>query len=194
LGRIFARRTPEEKFWRWFLANFNRQRSPNWPLDLKHAIDRYDRTLSWGIEDEGYRGDRCLTFGANGEKQNVEVVQRLVAAAPKLDGWRFQAFGPRQPLEPVTIDEVTLHPEDVYFSVLEDGPGAPLGVCFYVEGLDRSDPRSPQGEATFGMIHAVLGEYDALTKLGRLDFRSLAEVDGRQRPLRELPLLVDGRT
>ncbi|MGV3615239.1 MAG: hypothetical protein ACO1SV_07885 [Fimbriimonas sp.] len=195
LRRIFSRRSPEEAFWRWFVANFDRlDRTPKGPLELKRAVDRYDRDLAWSIEPEGYRGDRCFTFGARGKKAKVEVVLRLVAAAPRLDGWRFQAFRPREPLGPVSVDEVTLQPEDIYFSILEDNAGEGLGVCFFVKGLDRRNPHSPHGEAAFGMIYALLGEYDALTKLGRLDFRSLAEVDGRQRPVRELPSVVDGRS
>jgi hypothetical protein len=194
LGRFFVRRSPEERFWKWFAANSERLiYSNSGPLELKRAIDRYDKALSWGIETDDDDYGKCFTFGANGNPDKIPAVQKLVAAAPEMRRWRVRAFYPPKPLAPASVGEMTLYPEDVYFTILEDIAGEKLGVCFYVKGLDRKDPHSPQGEATFRMLCRALGDFDMMTKLAILDFRSLAEVDGNQRPLRDLPPLIAER-
>lgn len=193
LSRFFVRRSPEERFWNWFVANSERLiDSRSGPLELKRAIDRYDKDLSWGIETDDEYG-KCFTFGAKGNSDKIAVVQKLVAAAPEMRRWRVRAFYPPRSLRPASVGEFTLYPEDVYFSVVEDQPGKKLEVCFFVTGMDRRDPNSPQGEATLQMLYESLGEYDMVTKLAIHDFYSLSEVDGNQRPLRDLPPLIAQR-
>lgn len=193
--RIFLRRTPEEKFWRWFYPNSYRILSTRTgPMEMKRAVNRYDRALIWSIETDPVTEVKCLTFRVRlSMPEKVPVVQRLVAAAPKMDEWRFRAFEPPKPLGPASHGYITLVPEDVYFSACEDPDGVRQGIRLYVTDLDHRDPHSPQGEAAFQMLFDFLGELDAITKLRIVSVHSMAEIDGNQRPLRDLPLLLDGK-
>jgi hypothetical protein len=199
LGRLFSfGKSKEEKFWGWFAANADKLaqvKDGSEPVvkATGRAIDAYNRELAWTVGNG--EGRHLFIISAEGIAANIPIVKRLVDAAPAIPGWQVIAFRPRDPeVERVQVNNITVALDDVFFSEIDDEPDdSHLHLRFFVSGLDANDP-DPHCHGVFLLLDTVIGEYDVMTKLGALDFAPITEVDGRQRPLRDLVALVDARS
>jgi hypothetical protein len=184
--------TPEAAFWSWFTRNADRVatiRNATEPV-ADELADRLasinpDLTFELGTSRRPYE----LIISAGGIKAAFPAVQRLVAAAPPISGWKIVAFRPRSAAGLIIeIGGYRVDPAEVWFEAERDGKK--YGVTLYLPGF-RNDTNGKQ--AGYLLLDGSLGEYDVETKLGFIDFKPLPAdpVLAGLRPLSELPALVD---
>jgi hypothetical protein len=194
LNRLIPK-SPEERFWSWFKSNSDRlfsfeQNQEAIFRELDATLAEVDSELTF--EFGPVRGGRREFFiSAGGNKKAFPVVERLVAAAPELLGWRIVAFIPRRGVDlQLEIGDIQIGPDDVWFRLERDG--AKVGVSLYLEEFD--DPEGPASvQATFLMLDGALGEYDVEIKVGFIERHRLPPNPAQRglRPFHELPDAFD---
>ncbi len=177
-------------FWRWFGKNAGR---------IRAAVDRQDQSVT--IHELGRRIAKAapgvvheigkpdnetveLIFSADGMKAGVPGVLALMERAPRLDRFLFTAFRPRHPGCSLKINDETYTPGELrYVSAADE---AVLHLRIFVPGDHPERARETIG---FLLLDQVLGEYDVMTGLGRIDFVSEAIDEGE--PLTSLAAEFD---
>jgi hypothetical protein len=183
----------QEAFWQWFQAHENELY--DFEIDLERIFDEFGKRLN------RVHPDLCFEFGpktdwrefvisAGGLREAFPAAFSLIAAAPRLERWRFMAFRPRRTsLSSVQIGEVCLEPSDVEFSLLTKGSA--IGIQLFIPGLNENDASLKQ--IGYLMLDEALGEYDVETKVGLIQMLPPeAPRTARRYVLPELPALFDG--
>lgn len=155
--------------------------------DLSERLGRVHRHLTFEF---GPRVDqREFVISAGGIREAFSAVTSLVAAAPKLDRWHITAFRPRRsPLNSVQIGEISVHPDDVEFSLLTKG--SVIGIYLFLPGFREGNVVLNQ--VAYLMLDDALGEYDVETKVGLIKMMPPeAPRTTRRYPFPELPSLFD---
>lgn len=190
---LFGKTDPRKKFWSWFAANADKVRlvkTGQEPIvgPLSAELRRVHKDLVWEM---GGAKDGCLEFtvSAGGISSVIPEVEALVAAAPSIPGWKVSAFKQRHP-EGLSVQTHgrKLGPESVFYVAQKQGEK--LDLWLYIDGLDASNKRDLMG-ACFILLDSQIGEYDAMTRIGKIEFLPLMDADGRQRPLTALAEDVD---
>lgn len=192
LQNVFGGKSSEERFWEWFQRHEREIRSVkngSEPIvsQLATAIKKVHPSL---VFEAGKAQDGVHEFivSADGIRELIPKVESLVAAAPPMDGWRVLAFRQRHHGGAIRMGDRTISPDSIFYEATpNDGK---LDLNLYIEGLDSSN-RKPLIQCCFLLLDAQVGEYDVMTRIGQLDFKPLAEVDGRQKPLTALPEEID---
>jgi hypothetical protein len=187
--------TPEQQFWEWFTANSVRikaldpERDHEHPLiaELERELTRVHPGLTW--ERDVKNGE--LVISADGNRRLFPVVQRLVAAAPSIPGWRIVAFRQRCSTD-ITLQysNYIVRSADVWFRLQADG--MKVGITLFLPH-PREAEKDAIGHAAFLLLDAALGEYDVETKLGFVEWLPVPEQPASRglQPYKELPGAVD---
>lgn len=177
-------------FWRWFAKNAAR---------IRDGVERQDHAViirelggrianaAPGVVHEIGKPDSAtveLIFSADGMRAGVPGVLAITKSAPGIDGFLFTAFRPRHPGFALEIDGQTLSADDLSY-VSRPGDGV-LHLAVFVPGNHAEGPRATRG---FLLLDQVLGEYDVITGLGRIDF--VSEPIKGSRPLAALAAEFD---
>lgn len=197
LNKLFGRKdgTPELEFWKWFESNSDELKgvvdcTENICGELNTRMTRIDEGLvfAFGPAEDGARE---FIVSADGNRKIFPVVQRLVAAAPDIPGWRIIAFRPAAGFGmEMRIGEATLDPDDIlYLAKVEDGF---VNLTLY---LKKDLPDASEEDiswAVFLLLDYGLGEYIVETKIGGVEIQPLphGELSTDLTPLKELPKLV----
>lgn len=119
---IFARTSPEARFWDWFKENHDRFRSVDTSegeelLDLFEThLHEYDAELSFEISEPLDDGSNELIISAEGVCAHFPKVEALVSAAPALSKWKVIAFRPAQGFDfTYEHDDLKLDPGQLWF-------------------------------------------------------------------------------
>ena len=180
-------------FWDWFRAH----------AAEVATIARGDEKIADRLAAELHKIDSRLTFevgvrntpkelivSADGIRDAFPAVQRLVAAAPPVAGWRVIAFRPRKAgMSIQTGDGRKLGVDDIAFEVLGKHADT-IDVRFFVPGIGGADDAAAK-QIGYLMLDAELGEYDVETRLAGIDWKPSAARPAAARPLHELPAVVD---
>ena len=184
--------SPQEEFWSWFkknenmLLNFEAERERVFDkLSVQLAKVDPDLTFEFGPPEER----REFVISAGGLKRAFPAVIALADAAPKLAAWRFTAFRPRRSADcTIKIGKRSVAPEDVQFTLLDDGEKA--GLYLFLPGFRDGD--STLGQIGYLFLDGVLGEFDVEMRLGLIKMLPPEAVtQGDRYPLTELPELFD---
>lgn len=156
-----------DDFWAWLEADHAMFGEPGQSGEaherLAYWLGRVDRGLSYELEARGKR--RELTVSGDGRLGSVLVADRLVAAAPSIRHWKFRALRRRQrPLEPETVDGITLDPATTFFDMYRDG--AQVGVVLYVPEVDP-DRLDTLRVAARRLMSQAIGERNVAVEIGR---------------------------
>lgn len=183
-------------FWPWFAANEARLASAL-SADPVNVMDEIQRHLS--AQEPGLIAElqvmpepgrpHGLIISAGGNAALFPKVKALVARAPTLGRFEVITFRPRRDPElELTVDGRAYSAAD--FSFRETGRRAgKLDLELAIRGLTPEN-HDALVRAAFVLLDAAVGEYDAETKLGDIDFTPAAEPSAH-RPLPELAALVD---
>jgi hypothetical protein len=107
--------SPEEEFWRWFLANDTRLF--DFESDRERVFDELQArlhkvkaglTFEFGPKENGARD---FVISADGIKDVFPSVVLLANAAPSLPRWKIIKFRPRRGLGPISLNGLRLSPE-----------------------------------------------------------------------------------
>lgn len=146
----------------------------------------YDDNLSYELGHDGERFD--LVISAGGIRSNISSVLTLVKAMPQIDGWKVTAFRP--PLDrpedvSLKIDGMTVTTDIARFALAAAYENKcdillVLKAGSLPNGMDLRIPG-------FHFLDMVLGEYDVMTRLGNIEFRTYDETQEDQfSPMRQL--------
>jgi hypothetical protein len=183
--------SPEETFWKWFAAH----------ADAVGKIKRADEPVADQLAKALHQVDDKLTFelgigmkpheliiSADGILQVFPAVQKLVAAAPKVPGWKIIAFRPRKQMSEVELGDGTkLRAADMLVETHD--AGGKLDVVIHVSGHAADTALK---SAVYLLLDSALGEFDTETYVAGIDIVATAPPK-TARPLSELARLVDGK-
>lgn len=195
LMSIFAK-DRNQQFWNWFSANadsyfnFENDQERLFGELSKHLskVSPYATFLFSPIEN----GKREFILSPDGIRAGAQVIKDLVAAAPKFDTWNIVAFRPRIALEQVSFEGINLARSDVKYEYAFQENNL-IKLELYVPGYEESQKEAYMG-AAFLLLDAVIGEYDVITKIGVIEFKTASiEPNEGLRPLTSLAELVDSR-
>ncbi len=192
---IFNRKNKETKFWEWFEENseeiFNFEKNQD---EVFKKINGRLRKISKGLgfmfgPKIGKKREFIIT--ASGVKHIFPVVEKIVAAAPKLKKWKITAFvPPSKKLENMGLEGLTLWPKDMYF-FHELGESNKINLKLYIKDFVEGDQRYIQ--LSFIILDNIIGEYAVVTKVGFVDFYLLPAKKKRDElhPLKDLRGIID---
>ncbi|HWM87455.1 MAG TPA: hypothetical protein VNO33_16495 [Kofleriaceae bacterium] len=189
--------TADAGFWRWFRAHAGeaatiRQGSEPIMAKLAAELHRVDERLTVEVGGIASTAEpKELIISAGGLREVFPVVQRLVAAAPPIDGWRVIAFRPRKPGHRLQFRDREVGGEDLRFRIVSPPQaGRPLDIAVYLEtpAVDETSMH-----VVFLLLDFTLGEFDVATQLGKIEILPISQAPGDARPLTELTAIVDGR-
>jgi hypothetical protein len=187
----------ERSFWRWFSRNAARiaMAPPREVLaseEVHRELRRVDADLDFDLPGGLVGGDRQFVVTAAGKLEAFPAVERLVAAAPPIPGWRILAFQRRAPRSDrlvITSRSYTLDLDRVLYASRPEGDR--LAITLYLAGYERRTNELPA--AALILLERLLGEVDLATQIGTIDFEPAAEAPPEARPLRLLPGEIDRR-
>ncbi|OGN27515.1 MAG: hypothetical protein A3A33_04815 [Candidatus Yanofskybacteria bacterium RIFCSPLOWO2_01_FULL_49_25] len=190
-------KSKEEKFWEWFgtkadeyYRNLERDAETVITPELRRELSKVDPGLTFELGTTDEKGKHELTISADGIRDRVPLVKRLVEKAPVFEHWNIIAFRQRHEGLVVNFGDAKIGPDDIFFEVVEDGKDT-VGIDVFVKGYDGSEPMMG---AVFINIDCMLGEHDAMTRIGSLEIKPLPEEDrSRLKPIKELVAVVDAK-
>ncbi len=137
--------TTQDGFWIWFiqheleLLEFNPTREAEQEAlfdRLATELNKVNALLTFEFGPPAPR--REFVISAAGIREAFPAVIRLVNAAPILERWRVTAFRPRRvPINVVEIEGKRIDPQDVQFSLLDNGKIA--GLYLFIPGHRDGD-------------------------------------------------------
>lgn len=154
---------------------------------LQAELNKIDPHLTFEFGPRETR--RELIISAGGIKSAFPAVTSTVAAAPALKRWQITAFRPRRAyLNSVTFGGKCVDPEDVQFTLLDNGKSA--GLYLFIPGFLESD--AALKAIGYLLLDDALGEYDVECRLGLIKMLSPeTRTEGKRFPLTDLPALFD---
>jgi hypothetical protein len=185
----------EAQFWKWFVENktnlYTQKEEQEKLLDeLANHLHKVDSNLTFEFSPIDNKGIREFTISADGLYESFPAVISLVKKAPKIDKWKFVAFRQRIPDESLAINfgnNIKIGYKDIYFRYKIDSGKIliELNIRNYVDAPNFKS-------AIFVLLDALLGEYDAVTQIGYIEFVLLDEDKiGTMAPIIDLKKLVD---
>lgn len=173
-------KTPEEKFWNWFVENktkiekFMDSESSDYSIynKLTTEIQKYNTALVPELtknEDDKY----VLIITPDGIKEGVEPTKELAAKNPVIDNWVIEKF--RQPTDDITLNFKGLEYPATDIEVLPkiDYERDVVDVDVFIRNMNK-DEGLYQSLAFLYLDH-ILGEFNSITKVGYIDFHHLDE-------------------
>jgi len=188
-------------FWAWFAKNEAQYRtqahqpsgiSPDLRNALSVRLGRVHPDLTFELGAPA-SGPAELIISGDGLRVMIPIVQSVVAGAPVLPEWRIIAFRPRV-ADPMAINlrwgTQIFAPADIWFHHRIEGGQLDLELFHLAADEDR--PEEIAGPM-FILLDTMLGEYDVMTGIRYLDFRTLPADPAAAglRPFRELREIFD---
>lgn len=194
----FAKNSDEAVFWKWFVENQSRfehfEREQDILLnELSDAIHAYRSGLVFEVGAKKKAGVREIIISADGIKELFPAVSKLVATAPKIEGWSVIAFRPRMDdYARLTVEYRgrSFDPKEIWFHPrTNDGR---FEVIFY-HPTYRDEDRPLIISGSYILLDMALGEYDVVTGISQLDHQLLPENPAAKglKPFSELRSVFD---
>src|SRR5579883_3506273 len=184
--------TSEQIFWKWFqdreneLFHFEADQERIFD-SLAEELQKVNPHLTFEFSPEE-NGKREFVISAGGIKKAFPAVTSLKSAAPVLPRWHVIAFRPRRAPMVIQLGDKRIDPEDVQFSLLDNGKIA--GLYLFMPGYKEDDLALKQ--IGYLLLDEALGEYDVETKVGLIKMLAPEmDCDFERYPLKQLPALFD---
>jgi hypothetical protein len=195
---LFGKKTASDDFWSWLAANTARiqsglkQNPQGLTEEIREAFKKSYPDLVWEISPAP-SPPWVFCVSADGKRELFPIVEKAVQAAPKLPGWKVQAFRPRGKTQDVEIEmgNWKLGYEDIWCRVERMDAGVRLMLL--IRGLNRESDKI-LGRAALILLDNAVGEYDSVMKIKQLDRGPLPPNPLRSNaifPLSDLPRFLD---
>lgn len=187
--------TPEDAFWAWFISHQEQVakiKTAGEPIADQLAAELHKLGPQLTFEVGVASKPKEIIISADGIVEAFPTVKKIVAAAPKIPGWKVVAFRPRKPMTEVQVGKHgKLSTAMMTFRLLRPiVSGAKVDIAIYVK--DRPiDDETKLG--AYLLLDSLLGEYDVETRLGQIDLLPGKDAPKGTKPMLELPGLVDLR-
>lgn len=195
-GLLGIPKTKEEEFWEWFSQNeldlFKAKGIDDVRIqELFKRIKKIHSGLTIEFSPE-IEGKKIMAISADGISELFPYVIKLTNEPKLLSKWIVVPF--RQRLKNVDgfeirIGDVVIGGNAVLF--VSEQAGGRIDLNIYIEGFDDKD--NAIINAVFLLLDSVIGEYDVVTKVGKVEvkpFSLLKQLDKAKR-LSVLPEVVD---
>lgn len=187
--------TVQQEFWNWFVQheselfdfdpNLESEREPIFD-SLASELAKIDPDLTFEIGPNEPR--REFAISASGIKRAFPAVVSLAAAAPVLHRWKVTAFRPRRPPNVLEFRGKRIDPNDIQFTLLDNGKTA--GIFLFIPGFREDDADLKQ--IGYLLLDEALGEYDVESRLGLIKMLSpQVRKYGERHPFADLPARFD---
>ncbi|MCB1592953.1 MAG: hypothetical protein KDI90_10945 [Alphaproteobacteria bacterium] len=191
-------KTPEDRFWNWFIRD--RLFIETFITDSDPVIDAIQEQLNLISPHvtfeigQSAKGTFEFIISAGGVKKLIPVVSRLHNAAPRMKGWKVIAFKPRHATPMIEYGGQRFSLSD-FFYASKNGEGGKTDLVVCIRGFRKAREKT-YGLVGFLFLDTVLGEYDVMTDLGKIEFGDLPpgpiKLSGLK-PLKELAVEIDSR-
>ena len=200
LKNIFGKKDEPIKsysdFWTWFQKN--EKDFYNVVKSRKDIETGFFNKLSPKLEElkDGYfyltgmRDENTveLVLTADGNTNNIVFIEELVAAAPKIEGWKFTALKPSLDIKDVSIEMAGLkfNSENLFF-YSNDLPDYPDEIDISVFHKDLNDDNGQEIiQGVYVFLDNYLGELDFVNNIDNLQIIGQAEVQKDLIPIAKL--------
>lgn len=164
-------------FWKWFVNNQayihkNLENDKESILDqLNSRLKEIDENLTFEISDQKTEENRELVISADGIADSFDNVIKLYRAAPSIENWTIIPFRPRMNSNNIQIKmgDIALDYDDIYFVYEHQGHYIDLNVYMKYE----EESQGLYIHMYFILLDSLIGEYDAVSKIGNTEFMSL---------------------
>jgi len=191
---LIQNKSPEQKFWEWFLRNeqmlFHFEKDQELIFDkLATEMAKINGNLTFEFGPI-QNGKREFVISAGGIKDAFPSVVSLASFAPKLNKWTVTKFRPRRTdLSTIQIETVKVNPSDVTFIITPNNHQ--VDITLYL-GDKHTFNRELYGQIGFLFLDESLGEYDVEMLVGQIDFLPRSEDSGLKKyPLSDLTKRFD---
>ncbi|MCV6589847.1 MAG: hypothetical protein OIF57_12580 [Marinobacterium sp.] len=157
-------------------------------------LHKVDRNLTFHFEkDDEVEGPLEMIFGCDGYPESINAVLHVVGEAPIVSGVTFKAFNARYDPVPteIALGDELCELKDFWFAL------RPVRNRLHLEVYLRDVPdvldMDPRVEAVMIYLDALLGEYELMTRVWKLDWLELPEIplDYGLQPLADLRSAFD---
>jgi hypothetical protein len=132
-------------------------------------------------------GIREMVISADGIKELIPNVLKLINLAPSINNWKFTAFRQREENIEINFKGYIFSNDTVFFSYEFSPDQQQIGIYLFVEKYDEE-----MMGALFLLLDSLLGEYVVMTKVGFIEFGDIANSNFEQLlPLSRLHDLVN---
>ncbi|GLX70494.1 hypothetical protein [Paenibacillus glycanilyticus] len=181
LLQLFKKKEPYTTFWKWFVKNEsyinnNFETNKESILDeLNNKLKEIDTNLTFEISHSNGEQHREIIISADGIAESFDHVINLCNAAPSITNWTIIAFRPRMNSNGIEIKmgEIVLGYDDIYFTYESNGHYIDLKIYMKYEEEDRNQYINMY----FILLDSLIGEFDAVSKIGNTEFFSLENSD-----------------
>ncbi len=188
--------TPEEAFWSWFSQNEQRlyQEVDSHGSAIDELFERLNiiqpqLTAEFGQTNDG---KKILAISADGNSELFPYVIKLYNEPKLLSKWVIYPF--RQRMDSISkvalrMGNLNIDAENILFISRENGNRIELGICVrHIESVN-----DPIIGAIFLLLDSAIGEYDVVSKIGKIDVKpySALKDTAHLMPLEELVEIVD---
>jgi len=179
----------DQRFWTWFgehakeIGTITKGDEPIAEA-LVAELQKVDPGLT--LELGTTMSPKELIISAAGIAGRFPTVKRLVAAAPKMPGWKVIAFRPRKNLDAIDVAGRTYKMSELRFLAAAT-PERKVDVAIFAPGGDDKSTRF----AVYLLLDTLLGEYDVETRVAEVEVADVKRAPAEARPFKELVKVVD---
>ncbi|WML46648.1 hypothetical protein RCG23_13405 [Neobacillus sp. PS3-34] len=185
--------TPEQKFWKWFQENSDQfyqmsEEDKEELFDILHVqLQKIHKELVFEFQVEpDIDGVKELIISADGMRELIPYVLKLVNIAPKLKNWKITAFRQRMEGIEINFNGFRISEDTVLFTYDYTADSNFINVNLFLENYEAE----MQG-TLFLLLDSCLGEFNVMTKLGYINFGDILDAEGETLlPLTQLYDLV----
>lgn len=178
---LFNTQSKEDRFWNWFLKNQETYYAEVDNLDLREKLFddltthlvKVHPDLVFEFSPIREIGVREFIISADGIKAAFPLVEKLVAKAPTIEKWQFNAFRQRVPGDELAIryGDLEISYSDIYFRY-QDGEYGKIGIELNIRNFNGEDYIK---NAIYILLDSLIGEYDVTMGLDWIEWVKLDE-------------------
>lgn len=197
---FFRKKLSPEKFWEWFNQHENEYYELKGDIEeklqtLRDQLAKVHPDLACEFNYDLIGGKREFIISASGIIDAFpKVIHLIEVAALDEDRWLLRAFRQRLDIKEgdyeIQYEDIALKLEHLYFSyqTVEREGYKEVDLDIYVDSLTL---REETIEACLILIDNLIGEYDAVTKLGNIYFYDYQDRRSGILPIKKLIEVVD---
>ncbi|WP_059173370.1 hypothetical protein [Bacillus sp. FJAT-27445] len=193
LNSLINKNSPELKFWNWF-----KDHSENYykisDYDREELYDLFQTKLQKVHKDLAFEfsetpdedGKQELIISADGVRQLIPIVLKLINAAPDLEKWKITAFRQRMEGMEINFNGYKINEDKVFFTYDFISDKKYININIFTENF-----KTEMKGALYLLLDNCIGEYEVMTKVGNISFEELNDSKGEIPPISKLYELIE---
>lgn len=187
-----------QDFWEWFIKREktfhkvvnqggNNNISKNFFDRIAPKLDELKEGI-WYLTGMLNDNTADLILTSDGDIKNFYLIEELIAAAPKINGWKFRAHKPEHNIENVGIEMAgfSFSSDNLFFysNDLKDYPDEITITIIHTDYNEENKSDIINGSYIF--IDNYLGELNSITLIDNIEFKSKSEATKKIIPIEKL--------